>query len=247
MFGARSYRNSPFDVFGFPRLSMHTRLMGFDDPFEEIEREVSRDPFFDLARTMRDVGPTLGVPLLMLRGQDAAQTEPMQEDLMKQAADAKDDVDPSQDRGKGKDNQLQAQPEQQQLMERGAQNWLSAYTRAPAVDVVERNNEFEINVDVPGVAKDDVKLQVTEDRRGRKLLTVSGERKENQEQEDKQRGFRSSHRLYGKFSRSLRLPDNCDCKANSIQAKHENGVLKVIVPKLSHDAVKPASMDIKIA
>jgi len=233
-----SRRYSPFEPLFFPRLSMNTRLMGFDDPFEDLEREFSRDPFADFDNVVSTLFPQLGLPPL-----------PEQETVHSiKAAPARSEL--KQPQG-GDARQLQVHDAKQQQLapmetDTPQRQWLVAYSRAPAIDVVERDKDFQVNVDVPGVSKEDLKLQITEDRRGRKLLTVSGERKEEQAQDDKQRGYRSVHRLYGQFSRSLRLPESCDTSSASVQAKHENGVLKITLPKLNPEAAKPQGFDIKI-
>ena len=127
-----------------------------------------------------------------------------------------------------------------------ANNWMAAYARAPAVDIVQRDNEYQINVDIPGVRKEDVKVSLTQNRRGQNVLTVSGERKEEVSQEDKTKGSMSRRSMYGKFSRSLALPENVDAsKPDSIQAKSDNGVLKIVLPKLKEPAKKPET-NIKI-
>ena len=126
-----------------------------------------------------------------------------------------------------------------------AQNWLAAYARAPTVDIIKRDKEYQINVDVPGVRKEDMKLSLNEDRRGRKTLTISGERKDEHAQEDKEKGYVQRSSMYGKFSRSLMLPDDADVKPESIQAKHDNGVLKITCPRLQEPA-KPAGTEVKI-
>jgi len=110
------------------------------------------------------------------------------------------------------------------------QNWLTAYARAPHVDIVQRDNEYVVNIDVPGVKKEDIKLNLSEDARGRKMLTVSGERKEESSKDEK--GVTSRRSMYGKFSRTLMLPEQVDTKPEAIKAKHEDGVLKISLPRL---------------
>jgi len=240
-------RYSPFEPLFFPRLSMNTRLMGFDDPVEDLEREFSRDPLADFDHLVSNLIPQLGLP--PLRVTDSAQVDGAPSAI--KASPARSEIKQPQAAAGGDQKQLQVQqPQQQQLasmdVDTPQRQWLTAYSRAPAIDVVEREKDFQVNVDVPGVNKEDLKLQITEDRRGRKLLTVSGERKEEQSQEDKQRGYRSMHRLYGQFSRSLRLPESCDTSSAVVQAKHENGVLKITLPKQNPEAAKPQGVDIKI-
>ena len=128
----------------------------------------------------------------------------------------------------------------------GGQDWLQSYARAPLVDIIKRENEYLINVDIPGVRKEDVKVQLTENEQHQKLLTVSGERKDERTAEDKEKGVSSRRSVHGRFTRTLRLPDHCDCKPESIQAKHENGVLRITVPRVCEPETQKPTTDIKI-
>src|SRR5262249_25704049 len=75
-----------------------------------------------------------------------------------------------------------------------AQRW------APAMDLVEAEDKYVLKADLPGLSEDDVKIEVQDN-----VLTVSGERKT--EQERKERGFYRVERSFGRFSRSLTLPE----------------------------------------
>src|SRR5689334_11199830 len=70
----------------------------------------------------------------------------------------------------------------------------------PQIEVVQINGQFKVRADLPGVTKDDVKVEVTDN-----LLTISGERKEEKEQ--KRKGFYRSERSYGSFYRQIPLPE----------------------------------------
>jgi len=122
--------------------------------------------------------------------------------------------------------------------------WLTAYARAPNMDIVQRDKEYQINVDLPGVKKEDIKVNVTEMGRGHKMLTVSGERKDEATKEDKEKGYYSRRSMYGKFSRSIALPENVDAKPEAIQAKMEDGVLKIVLPKTKEPEKK--AVDVKV-
>ena len=98
----------------------------------------------------------------------------------------------------------------------------SAYSFVPRVDIVENDKAFEIHVAVPGMNKEDFKLDLNDN-----YLTVSGERKFTKEQDDK--NFHSIETQYGTFSRSFSLPDSVD--ATKISAKYNNGRLEITVPK----------------
>jgi len=105
----------------------------------------------------------------------------------------------------------------------------SAYSFVPRVDIVEGEKAFEIHVAVPGVNKEDFKLDVNDN-----LLTISGERKFTKEKKDN--NFHSIETQYGTFSRSFSLPENVD--VNAISAKYVNGILEITVPKDEEKVVK---------
>ena len=92
----------------------------------------------------------------------------------------------------------------------------------PPMDLVEQGDEFVLRADLPGVGKDDVKIELEDN-----VLTVSGERKT--EHEERKEGYYRVERASGSFSRSLRLPEGVDPQA--VKADFENGVLEVRVPK----------------
>lgn len=98
----------------------------------------------------------------------------------------------------------------------------SAYSFVPRVDIVENDNAFEILVAVPGMKKEDFKLDVNDN-----YLTISGERKFSREK--KENNFHSIENQYGTFGRSFSLPENVD--ASKISAKYTDGILEVLVPK----------------
>lgn len=90
-------------------------------------------------------------------------------------------------------------------------------------DLYETDEEFRLSVDVAGIDQNDLDLSVSEDR-----VTVKGERKSEQEQEEGSYHWRSSS--HGTFSRSYRLPESVD--PDRVKASLKNGVLKVTLPKL---------------
>jgi len=100
----------------------------------------------------------------------------------------------------------------------------AAVTRpwAPAVDVAETEDAIVLTADLPGLAEDDIAIEVDDG-----VLTVSGERRD--ERNEEQSGFRRLERSFGRFSRALRLPRGTDPEA--ITASFERGVLEVRVAK----------------
>lgn len=92
----------------------------------------------------------------------------------------------------------------------------------PKVDVIETETSYEVQLAVPGLSKNDFKIEVNENS-----LTVSGERKLSNEKKDK--NFHSIETQYGSFSRSFTLPENAD--GSKINAKYNNGILELVIPK----------------
>lgn len=90
----------------------------------------------------------------------------------------------------------------------------------PSMEVEERKGQLYVRTDLPGLTKDDVKVEVTED-----LLTIEGERK--QVKETKDRGYYRSECSYGRFSRTLALPEGV--KPETTKATFKDGVLEITI------------------
>jgi HSP20 family molecular chaperone IbpA len=96
--------------------------------------------------------------------------------------------------------------------------------RAPSADVMEDQNEIRLMLELPGMRADDVEVSMENN-----ILTISGEKKEERQEENQERRWHLSERRYGRFSRSFVLPR--DVEQDRIQANFENGVLSVTIPK----------------
>jgi HSP20 family protein len=92
----------------------------------------------------------------------------------------------------------------------------------PAMDLVEADDHFLLKADLPGLAEEDVAIEVRDN-----ALTISGERKA--EHERRERGWYRVERSFGRFSRSLSLPEGVD--PDGISASFDRGVLSVTIPK----------------
>ncbi len=95
-------------------------------------------------------------------------------------------------------------------------------TFTPSIDISETEKQFVIDVEVPGVDKKDIELSIENN-----TLTISGERKFEKKEDNKQYHRVESH--YGTFSRTFSLPDNV--KTESIHASYNNGILSITVDK----------------
>ncbi|MDZ7720459.1 MAG: Hsp20/alpha crystallin family protein [Balneolaceae bacterium] len=100
---------------------------------------------------------------------------------------------------------------------------------APSIDISETDNQYMIDVEVPGMNKDDIELNIENN-----TLTISGERKFKKKEDNKQYHRVESH--YGSFSRSFTLPENVE--VDSISASYNNGILNITVDKSEQQTKK---------
>jgi HSP20 family protein len=106
----------------------------------------------------------------------------------------------------------------------------------PNIDLFEKDNRLIARVDLPGLKKEDVKVEVADSR-----LTISGERKH--ETEEKEENFYRCEREYGCFYREIPLPEGA--KLNDVKAAFEDGVLEVSVPLAARLEAKPRAVKIE--
>lgn len=106
----------------------------------------------------------------------------------------------------------------------------------PRADVHENDNTFVVQLDLPGVEKDNVKVKFEDD-----TLVVSGERKHESTADEK--NFHRVERVYGSFTRSISVPKDVD--SEKISASFKNGVLEITLPKA--DDVKSKEIEIKVS
>ena len=108
----------------------------------------------------------------------------------------------------------------------------------PAIDIVEKDNAFEVTAELPGLDANNIDLRLADG-----VLTIKGEKSEQKEETTKDRYV--SERRYGSFRRTLRLPDSVD--ADKIEASYKSGVLTITLPKSAEAKDKQKTIPIKAA
>ena len=119
-------------------------------------------------------------------------------------------------------------------------SFLDVNTRysVPAVNILEEDNEYRIEVIAPGIDKKDVKINLEDD-----VLTISSEMKQENEEKDKHYMRREFN--YTAFSRSFVVPEEVD--AEKISAEHKNGILTLHLPKKEEVVKKTQKREIKVS
>ena len=107
----------------------------------------------------------------------------------------------------------------------------------PAVNIRENKDNFSIEMAVPGMKKEDFKINVEGD-----LITISSEKES--ESKEEQKGYAKREYNYSSFSRSFTLP--AAANTDKINARYENGVLNLTIPK-KEEAVKAAAKKIAVS
>ena len=139
-------------------------------------------------------------------------------------------------------------------MMRRSQNWLpyvfndlfdndwmiKANSTAPAINVIETEKEYHVEVAAPGMTKEDFNIRIDEDDN----LVVSMEKKEEKNDNKKDGRYLRREFSYSKFQQTMVLPDNAE--KDKIEAKVENGVLNIIIPKRTEEEAKRSEKVIEI-
>jgi HSP20 family protein len=115
-------------------------------------------------------------------------------------------------------------------LSRAAELW------APQIDVFQRNNELVVKADLPGLKKEDVKVDVTDD-----AVTIQGERRA--EHEEEREGVYRSERSYGSFYRVIPLPEAA--MPEQAKATFNNGVLEITMPAPPEQVTRGRRLEIK--
>ena len=116
-----------------------------------------------------------------------------------------------------------------------AQDLITTGEWSPRVDITEKKNEFLIKAEIPEVKKEDVKVSMDNG-----VLTIQGEKKQEEEEEGEQ--YHRIERFYGSFMRSFSLPENID--VNHIQATYKEGVLNLHIPKTAES--RPKAIEVQV-
>jgi len=113
---------------------------------------------------------------------------------------------------------------------------------APAVNILENDDEYKVEVAAPGMTKEDFKVHINEDNE----LVISLEKKtENKEEDAKRKGtYLRREFSYTQFQQSLLLPDNIE--RENISAKVENGVMTIDIPKKKIEETAAATRQIEV-
>jgi len=106
--------------------------------------------------------------------------------------------------------------------------------RTGGVSMKDSGEQVQVNIELPGVSKEDVKVNVNDG-----ILTISAERKQP-ELKDEEQWIRNEI-SYGKIERTINLPYSVDVE--KVTASHENGILQIILPK--HENAKPKQISIR--
>ena len=105
-------------------------------------------------------------------------------------------------------------------------SWMEKATTAPAINVIENESEYDVEVAAPGMTKDDFKVRL--DQEGN--LVIEMEKKEENKEEKKHGRYLRREFAYNKFQQTFLMPEDAD--AEKIAAKVEHGVLNIHIPKL---------------
>ena len=112
----------------------------------------------------------------------------------------------------------------------GAEGWI------PAIESKIENGNVIVKADLPGIDPKEVSISVLGNQ-----LTIEGERKHEEKKEEKNYFYQEVS--YGKFSRTISLPEGVD--ADKVKANYKNGVLEITLPAPKHLASKKVAIEVK--
>ena len=106
----------------------------------------------------------------------------------------------------------------------------------PKIDISEDEKNIYVDSELPGMKKNDIKISLNDN-----ILTISGEKKS--EKKEKDLSFYRNERIYGSFSRSFTIPG--EINPDNIDAKFEDGILKIVIEKMKEKNVSGRLINIK--
>ena len=122
-----------------------------------------------------------------------------------------------------------------------ANDWMTrTNATAPAINVIEDEKDYKVEVAAPGMNKDDFKVNVTDDN----YLVLTMEKKNESKDEDKKRKYLRREFSYHRFEQSLALPENVN--KDEIKATVNDGILTIDIPKVKIAEKKPVVKQIEI-
>ena len=113
-------------------------------------------------------------------------------------------------------------------------NYAKRFGRFSGISMKENGDQLQVTVELPGIAKEDVKVNINEG-----ILSISAERKQPELKEQEQ--WLRNEINYGTYERSIQLPYSVEVE--KITATHENGILSIVLPK--HENAKPKQISIR--
>lgn len=121
-------------------------------------------------------------------------------------------------------------------------NWMmKANSTAPAINVIENEKDYKVELAAPGMVKDDFKITLNPDNE----LVIEMEKKSETKEEDKdKKKYLRREFSYSKFQQAILLPDNVE--KDKISAKMENGILSIEIPKTGKEPVEQAAKAIEV-
>lgn len=108
----------------------------------------------------------------------------------------------------------------------------------PDVDIQDSENEVIVKAELPGMEQSDVDVSIKDN-----VLTLKGEKKQEQEKEEKEQNFHRVERTYGSFTRVFTLPTTV--VADKAAAKFKNGILTITLPKAEEAKPKEIAIEVK--
>ena len=138
------------------------------------------------------------------------------------------------------------------LPTRRSQNWLPGIfndffgnewmekSTSPAINIIENDKEYKVELAAPGLTKEDFNVRVTEENQ----LVVTMEKKQAQKDEQQDGRYLRREFSYSKYQQTLLLPDNVE--QDKITASVQHGVLNILIPKVAPEAEKPQERSIEI-